>query len=155
MMTDNIIRRAYPLGPVAKTAKKQQGGFQKGESGNPKGRPCGSRNKATLAARAPMEGDLETITQALVDKAKAGEAWAVKLLMYKLVPNCRDLPVSFKSPKMASPGDLKEVMANVLMDTAKGRLTPSEALAVSQVVMTLGITQAVEDLEKKLMSIGR
>ena len=39
------------MGPVD-TVKKQGSRFQKGRSGNPNGRPKGSRNAATLAVEA-------------------------------------------------------------------------------------------------------
>jgi hypothetical protein len=41
---------------LANTRRKQAGGFQKGQSGNPRGRPVGSRNNATLACEVLLEG---------------------------------------------------------------------------------------------------
>ena len=35
--------------------------FKKGQSGNPRGKPKGSRNKSSLAAEALLEGSLEKI----------------------------------------------------------------------------------------------
>ena len=49
-----------PISP-AKTKKKQ--GFKPGQSGNPSGRPHGSRNKATLALEALLDGEGEAITR--------------------------------------------------------------------------------------------
>ena len=40
----------------AKTDAKQGSQFTPGQSGNPSGRPHGSRNKATLALEALLEG---------------------------------------------------------------------------------------------------
>jgi hypothetical protein len=143
----DIIRKAY-RDPVAKAANKQ--GFRPGQSGNPKGRPQGSRNKATIAALAALEGDLQAITEKLLDAAKDGQPWAVKMVIDRLIPPARDLPVSFK---LGRDGDLKAVMENILGDTARGKLTPSEALTVSQVVATLGLAQALEDLEAKVIKL--
>ena len=48
---------------VAKTTKKQSHqGFKPGKSGNPEGRPHGSRNKASLALEALFDNEGEAIT---------------------------------------------------------------------------------------------
>ncbi len=38
------------------TKPKQRGGFKPGKSGNPSGRPPGSRSKATLIAQSLLDG---------------------------------------------------------------------------------------------------
>ena len=49
---------------VANTDKKQRGKpFQPGQSGNPDGRPNGSRNKATLAIEELLDGEGEGLTR--------------------------------------------------------------------------------------------
>jgi len=40
--------------------------FQKGQSGNPAGRPPGSRNKKTLVLEALLEGEAEGIARGLL-----------------------------------------------------------------------------------------
>ena len=46
------------LGPAEDTAKKQRGRpFEPGTSGNPNGRPKGSRNKTTVAIEALLDGE--------------------------------------------------------------------------------------------------
>ena len=66
---------------LANTRRKQAGGFQKGQSGNPRGRPAGSRNNATLACEALLEGQAEALTQKAVDMALAGDTVALKLCL--------------------------------------------------------------------------
>jgi hypothetical protein len=51
-----------PTSP-AKTDIKQNGQFKPGQSGNPIGRPHGSRNKATLALEALLDDEGEAITR--------------------------------------------------------------------------------------------
>jgi Family of unknown function (DUF5681) len=49
---------------TANTDKKQPGGqFKPGQSGNPNGRPTGSRNRATLAIEALLEGEGEALRE--------------------------------------------------------------------------------------------
>lgn len=79
---------------------QKQGGFQKGQSGNPAGRPRGARNKATLAAEALLDGEAETITRKAVEHAKAGDPWAVRLCLERVLPARRDRPVNFQLPQI-------------------------------------------------------
>jgi hypothetical protein len=70
--------------------------FKKGESGNPAGRPKGSKNRSTIARRwlevnqslkNPITGENETMSQedlmtlALIKKAREGDVNAYKALM--------------------------------------------------------------------------
>lgn len=150
MTDDNIIRRAYP--PPAKTGKQQgnRGCFQPGQSGNPKGRPQGSRHRATLAALALMAGDLEVITGKLVEKAKEGEQWAIRMVLDKLIPNAKYIPVPLRLPRMEGIGDIKIALGVILKAVGKGMLAPDEAKSLSEVINTLGLAQQVEELEKRL-----
>ncbi len=54
------------------TEKKQAPRFKPGKSGNPNGRPLGSRNKATLAVEALLDGQSEALTQKVMDLALVG-----------------------------------------------------------------------------------
>src|SRR5258705_118225 len=67
--------------------------FQKGRSGNPKGRPKGSRNAATLACEALLDGQAEALTQKAIQMALDGDPVALRLC-----PPRRDRPVSFPLP---------------------------------------------------------
>jgi len=70
--------------------------FQKGESGNPKGRPVGSKNRSSIAKRwlsveqnlkNPLTSELEDMSQedlmtlALIKKAREGDTQAYQKLM--------------------------------------------------------------------------
>jgi hypothetical protein len=70
--------------------------FKKGESGNPNGRPKGSKNRSTIARqwlevnqnlKNPLTGENETMSQedlmtlALIKKAREGDVSAYKALM--------------------------------------------------------------------------
>jgi hypothetical protein len=105
--------------------------FRKGESGNPRGRAKGSRHKATLAALALLEGDLEAITQVCIDKAKDGDLMAVKLILDKLLPNRRERSINLKVPRVKGAQDIPQALEAVMQAVAAGDLTPGEGQALT------------------------
>ena len=60
--------------------------FRPGESGNPGGRPKGSRNKATLAMEALLDGEGEEITRKAIELAKDGDMGAIRVCMDRIAP---------------------------------------------------------------------
>jgi hypothetical protein len=119
---------------LANTARKQAGGFQKGQSGNPAGRPAGSRNSATLACEALLEGQAEALTQKAVDLALAGDTVALKICIDRIYPARKDRPVTFPLPPINTARDAADVMSSVMNAVAAGQLTPADASEISKVV---------------------
>ena len=58
--------------------------FQKGESGNPAGRPRGARNRATLLMESLLADDAEAIGRKAIEMAKQGDMAAIRLCMDRL-----------------------------------------------------------------------
>ena len=89
------------------TARKQRGKpFEPGRSGNPAGKPKGSRNVTTLAVEALLDGEADALTRKAIELARAGDMQALKLCMDRIVPPRRDRPVSFMLPKIEGPADV-------------------------------------------------
>tara|TARA_Y100001972_G_C7649277_1_gene326428 strand:+ start:1410 stop:1799 length:390 start_codon:yes stop_codon:yes gene_type:complete len=79
--------------------------FKKGQSGNPKGRPVGSKNRSTIVkkwletvekAKNPISGESEDLSQedmitlAILKKARTGDVRAYKELMDSLYGTAKD-----------------------------------------------------------------
>src|SRR5882762_5100872 len=63
----------YRVRRTSLTGKESQAmPFQKGQSGNPAGRPRGSRNKAAIALQELLERDAESIARTVTHLAKHG-----------------------------------------------------------------------------------
>lgn len=67
--------------------------WKPGQSGNPKGRPKGSKNKLSLLREAVLESaenivlsNFEDIVQATVELAKQGDATALKIVWDRIIP---------------------------------------------------------------------
>jgi len=80
-----------------KTAPKQRGRpFRQGTSGNPRGRPKGARNRATVTAEALLDGEAEAISRKLIEKALEGDTTALRLCLERILPPRRDRPIQFE-----------------------------------------------------------
>jgi hypothetical protein len=145
---------------TAKTGKEQtpkprKGRFAPGKSGNPEGRPAGSRNKATLAIDALLDGEAAALTRKAITLAKAGDMQALKLCMDRIVPPRRDRPLAFALPPIGSPADAATAMGALLKATADGELTPLEAGEVAKLVDTYIRTVETNDLTKRIEQLER
>lgn len=74
--------------------------FEEGRSGNPAGRPKGSRNRATQALEKILDGDAEAILNKAVEMAKDGDPVALRLCLDRLIPVRKDRPITFTLPEI-------------------------------------------------------
>jgi Family of unknown function (DUF5681) len=99
----------------------------KGQSGNPRGKPKGVRNRATLAAEALLDGEAEALTRKAVEMALAGDVMALKLCLERLLPPRKERPLSFALPPVATVEDTAKAINGVLSALAQGLVTLGEA----------------------------
>ena len=116
---------------TAKTATKQRQGFQPGKSGNPKGRPHGSRNRASLAVEALLNGEAEALSRRAVELALAGDIAALRLCFDRICPPRRSRPVKIELPEVNTAADLAAGQSAVIGAVSRGDLSPDEGLTVA------------------------
>jgi Family of unknown function (DUF5681) len=81
------------------TAGKQRGKpFKPGKSGNPAGKPKGSRNATTRAMEALLDGESEAHTRKAIELAKGGDMAALRLCLDRILPPRKDRPLKFALP---------------------------------------------------------
>lgn len=119
---------------AGKQPRARRGGFVKGMSGNPAGRPPGARNRATLAVEALLEGEAEALTRKCIERALEGDGQALRLCLDRLAPPRRDRPVSFALPALKEAADARDAFAAVVRAVAEGELTPSEAVTLAALI---------------------
>ena len=138
----------------AKTAKKQRGKpFKKGQSGNPRGRSQGSRNRATLAIEVMLDGEAERLTRKAVELAVEGDTTALRLCLERLCPPRKDRPVFFDLPAMKIPADAVAAMSALLAAVAQGEVTPGEAQTIAAVIEAQRRVIECEDHERRLRAL--
>lgn len=129
--------------------------FEKGQSGNPAGRPPGARNKATIIAELLLQGEAEAMTRLAIERAKAGDMAALRMCLDRLVPPCRHRPIEFELPRLESAADAVSAMAAIAAGVATGELTAAEASELSGLVD--GYVRALEatEFEQRLAELER
>ena len=135
------------------TGEQQGGRFGKGRSGNPRGRPLGSRNSATLAAEALLEGEAEKLTRKCIELAMDGDTVALRLCLERIYPARKDRPVTFPLPPITSPRDAADIAAAVANAVAAGNLTPTEAVEFGKVIEIYVRAYQVAELDDRVARV--
>jgi hypothetical protein len=140
---------------VSKTSKSTQ--WQPGQSGNPNGRPAGSRSKTLLALDALGEGEAEDIVRAMIDKAKEGDATAARPILDRVWPARKGARLRFDLPDVTNADELPGAIAAVNRQVAEGEISPDEgALIVGlleahrKVIETSELAARLAALEERL-----
>jgi hypothetical protein len=142
--------------PAEDTAQKQRGRpFEPGSSGNPHGRPKGSRNKTTTALEALLDGEAAAITRKAIEKALEGDIAALRLCVDRVLPARRDRPVAFELPKIETAADASEASSAVLGACAEGTLSTREAAEVMALIATHCKTLELTDIEARLTALEK
>ena len=130
--------------------------FQKGQSGNPAGRPRGSRNRTTILMQDLLAGRAEAIGQKLVELAENGDITAIRICMDRLAPAGREETVDVGLPPIEKPADSVAAAQAIVAAVAAGDITASEAAGLAKVVdiyvravETKGFDERLTKLENK------
>ena len=124
--------------------------FQKGQSGNPSGRPRGSRNRATILFQNVLEDDAEAIARKAVELAKAGDIAAIRICLDRLAPARRDDSLVFELPPLERAADTVVAAAKIVTAVAAGELAPSEAADLAKVMDVYLRAVATSGFEERL-----
>jgi len=108
--------------------------FQKGESGNPAGRPRGARNRTTMLMQDLLADHAEAIGRKAIALAQEGDIAAIRVCMDRLAPARKDEPVAFDLPPLDTAADSVAAAASIVAAVAAGELTPSEAAELAKVI---------------------
>ena len=119
------------------TEPKQRGRpFEPGRSGNPAGRPRGSRHAALVALDKIGAENAREVMQAVVDAARGGDMRAADILLSRLWPQRKGRPVALDLPVLNTAADVVAALAVTTAAMAEGTISPEEAGAVAAVIET-------------------
>ena len=129
------------------------GRFEKGKSGNPSGRPPGSRNAATVAVEALLEGEAETLSRKAVEMALSGSAMALRLCLDRIAPPRRGRAITLDIGPTRTLADLSEAQSTILTAMAAGDLTVEEAADAARVIEAVGAAHERRELETRISAL--
>jgi hypothetical protein len=129
--------------------------FQKGQSGNPAGRPRGSRNRASIRMQEMLEQKAEGLVTKVVELAMAGNIGALRLCLDRLVPARNNEPLVCEMPPLAKAADAVAVIAGIASAAVTGDVTADEAAKLAKVISLYVKTLEAHDFEGRLAQLER
>ena len=127
-----------------KTDKKQSDHlFQKGQSGNPAGRPKGARNKATMAALNLLDGEAEALTRKVIKMALNGDIQSLRLCLERIVAPVKERPINITLPAIKTEEDAPAFLAELMEAVAAGEIKATDA------AILVGMTKAHGEAREK------
>jgi len=135
------------------------GKFKPGKSGNPNGRPAGSRSKVLTALDALGESEAEAIVKATIENAKAGDGVAARTILDRVWPPRKGARLEFELPDISTAATLPDAIAGVVRQVAEGLVSPEEGSIIvglletqRKAIQTSEISERLTALEKRLAS---
>ncbi|QKS27736.1 MAG: hypothetical protein HT579_01410 [Candidatus Accumulibacter similis] len=133
--------------------EKLRPGWKPGQSGNPNGRPKGSRNRVTLVALAAMDEGADAIARKVVEMAKGGDISAARLVIERLVPVAKERPIFLSLPDTGSAEGVAQAQAAILQAVAAGDILPGEAATLAGIVEARRKALETQELEQRISAL--
>ncbi len=140
----------------AKTVTKQKSKdprFKPGQSGNPAGRPKGSRHKASIIAEQLIDGQCEELVQRCISLALSGDTAMLKLCLDRLLPTKKSSPIKLKVPPIKNLTDLPKVTEVLGKAVFAGEIDPDSAERISRIVERHIKAIEIADIEERLSKL--
>ncbi|WP_153109945.1 DUF5681 domain-containing protein [Propionivibrio limicola] len=127
--------------------------WKPGQSGNPKGKPAGTRNKATTMLLTLMENGAKEITEAVIEAAKAGDLSAARLVLDRLCPPARERPISLELPETSTIAGISAAQQAIFKAVADGQLLLGEATTLSGLIEAQRKALETIELETRIAAL--
>ncbi|MFO9416548.1 DUF5681 domain-containing protein [Legionella pneumophila serogroup 1] len=106
--------------------------FKPGESGNPTGRPKGSRNIQTQLIKL-LEPHAEQLINKMVEKALEGEPNALKLCIERLLPKAKHKAIESDLPILEE-DNYMETIESILQEMLQGNIASDEGKKIIELI---------------------
>jgi hypothetical protein len=127
--------------------------FNPGQSGNPAGKPKGTRNRTTLAVEALLEGEAEALSRKAIDLALAGDTVALRLCLERIAPIRKGRAIALDLGPVKTAQDLADAQATIIAAMGSGEITTDEATDAAKVVELVGVALERRDIEARIAAL--
>ncbi len=133
--------------------KKQRGGFQKGQSGNPAGKPKGLRSRRIQMLQDLVDGQSEALVTSAINRAIAGDGVALRLCVERIFPARKDAPISVEIPTLTDIQSVAAASRSVVEQVAAGDLSPVEGTAMVDLLAKHKTILEASELEARIEAL--
>jgi hypothetical protein len=129
--------------------------FQPGQSGNPAGRPPGSRNKRARVVHQALEERAREIIDKTIDTAVEGNTSALAMCLDRLAAKPKSDPVDFRLPALETTADAIGAMRAIAAAVSDGDITTGEAKELAGVVSDYVNALGMHEFEERIARLER
>jgi len=130
------------------------GRFKRGQSGNPNGRPAGSRNLTYRHLHELMMAQGEAVVAAVLAAALDGDSTAQKLVLDRILPRRVCNPIrDVTLPPLRTAADASQALGSITAAVLDGRITADEAAALASLVGVFIKVVDIHDLERRIVEL--
>jgi len=124
--------------------------FEKGRSGNPRGRPPGIATQAKL--RKAIEKDLPGILSAMVNAAKGGDTAAAKLLLDRALPTLKPM---MQTTTFETGETLSDSGRAIIQAVSRGNMNADHGAALIGALAGLARVVEVDELADRIEALEK
>lgn len=133
--------------------RQKHGKFAKGHSANPRGRPRGSRNRATMEIEALLDADANKLGRVAIKKALGGDMAALKLCLDRIAPPTRERTVIVELPELNEAQDIAIASAGIIRAVSRGEIGVATGETLLRLLDSHRRVIESADLEKRIVAL--
>jgi len=122
--------------------------FQKGQSGNPKGRPPGSSPAADY--RKLLDPHVPALIQRAVDLALSGDTTALRICLERVFPALKAIDAPIEIDGLSAAEGLTAQGNAIIAALAEGQISTSDAAHAMQSISQLARVTEIDELEQRV-----
>lgn len=150
--TDAVALAEQDAAPRA-VQRQPNGRFLPGQSGNPRGKLPGTRNRASLAADALLDGEAEALTRTAIALAHEGDGNALRLCLERISPKRKSRPIDLPMPDLCTLQDVDAAVGVVFQALAQGHIECDQSAALLGILAEKRKTLESLELDRRLRAL--